>query len=627
MTRIGWMNAERLGFQNVRPVALVPVTIALIAAALLITAGGATFGTTGWWAFGFLGYVPMALRWLAGALIVLASVPFAYGWWQPLHRLAIPWWAALPAALAAFWIFRERTWHGDALYKIDLLATRALQDNPYVWKEPLDSLLEYAVSGRGRPFGAGPESAIALMSAAAGGVFVLATWAVAAWLTSSTLRRLVIYTALLATGASLLWFGHVENYSWSTALAFATLALAIGHLARRAPLWLVALSGGAAVSFHPQAAFILPALLLLLRRDCWPRQVAILVAGGLVAPLLTLGVFWWLNVPPPGMNGGFAGDPQLFWTPMQALAPAQLAEALQNLWLIAPLWPLWIGAGVWGFVQPAVRRERTFLLLAVAAAGMLFYFFAFQNDLARQRDWDLFAIAGPPLALWGVYAWLRLVDMAPTQRAATTLRQVLAAALVFAVSFSTFWIGVNYAYALVRPNAAERDLYAHYRLLDLATLLPQAAITPDAPICAEATGCERVVLTEFTMPQSGDTRPVIFAHAPVEVALPLTVPDERAFLWLSPALDPQAWDWGGDGVTFTVKARTAAGEQTLWSRHITPADPADRDWQQAFVPLDDYRGKAITLVLATDPGPAGNDAGDRAGWGMPWLMRGTVPAD
>lgn len=624
MARIGRMNADRSVSQNAQPFALAPVAIALAGAALLITAGGATFGGAGWWAFGFLAYVPLVLRWLAGALIVLASVPFAYGWWRPLRRLAIPWWAALPVALAVFWVFRERTWHGDALYKVDLLATRALQDNPYVWKEPLDSLLEYAVGGLVRPFGAGPDVAIALMSVAAGGVFVLATWAVAAWLTGSTLRRLVLYTALLATGTSLLWFGHVENYSWSTAMAFATLALAVGHLAGRVPLWAVGLSGGAAVSFHPQAAFVLPALLLLLRRGRWPRQVGMLVAGGLVAPLLTLGVFWWLNVPPPGMDGGFAGDPQLFWTPVQALAPAQLAEALQNLWLIAPLWPLWIGAGAWGLAQRGVRRGRTFLLLTAAAAGMLFYFFAFQNDLARQRDWDLFAVAGPPLALWGVYAWLRLVDGAPTQRTAATLRQTLATALVFAAALTLFWIGVNAAYTLVRPNSAERDLYARYRLLDLATLLPQATITPDAPICAEATGCERVTLTEFTMPQTGDTRPVIFAHAPAEIALPLEVPAERSFLWLSPALDPQAWDWGGDGVTFTVKAGTTAGDQTLWSRHITPADPADRDWQQVFVPLDAYQGEMITLVLATDPGPAGNDAGDRAGWGMPWLMRGTV---
>ena len=618
------MNADRLEFQNVRPVALVPVTVALIAAALLITAGGTTFGDNGWWAFGFLTYVPMALRWLAGALIVLASVPFAYGWWRPLRRLVIPWWVALPTALAAFWVFRERTWHGDALYKVDLLTTQPLQANPYVWKEPLDSLLEYALSGLVQPVGLGPDLAIALMSVAAGGVFVLATWAAATWLAGSTLRRLVVYTALLAGGTSLLWFGHVENYSWSTAMAFATLALAVGYLGGRAPLWAVAVAGGAAVSFHPQAAFVLPALLVLLRRDRWLRQIVTLVLGGLVVPLLTAGVFWWLKVPPPGLDGGFAGDPQLFWTPMQALAPAQLAEALQNLWLIAPLWPLWIGAGVWGLAQSAMRRDRTFLLLTVAASGVLFYFFAFQNDLARQRDWDLFAIAGPPLALWGVYAWLRLLDMAPSPRAAATLRQSLATALVFATAFTIFWIGVNHAYTLVRPNSAERELYARYRLLGLATLLPQATVAPDAPICAEATGCERVALTEFTMPQSGDTRPVIFAHAPAEISMPLTVPAERSFLWLSPALDPQAWDWGGDGVTFTVRVRSDAGEATLWSRHITPADPADRDWHQIVVPLDEYRGQAITLVLTTDPGPAGDDAGDRAGWGMPWLMRGTV---
>ena len=504
------------------------------------------------------------------------------------------------------------------------MATQPLQSNPYVWKEPLDSLLEYAVSGLVRPFGLGPDTAIALMSVAAGGVFVLATWAAAAWLAGSTLRRLVIYTALLATGASLLWFGHVENYSWSTAMAFATLLLAVGHLTGRAPLWAVAVAGGAAVSFHPQAAFVLPALLLLLRRAGWPRQVATLAAGGLVVPLLTLGLFAWLQIPPPGLNGGFAGDPQIFWTPAQALAPAQLTEALQNLWLVAPLWPLWIGGGVWGLALPAVRRERVFLLLAVATAGVIFYFFTFQNDLARQRDWDLFAIAGPPLALWGVYAWLRLIDLAPSRRASATLRQTLATALVFATLYSMAWIGVNYAYTLVQPNSAERDLYARYRLADLTTLLPQATVSPDTPICAGPTGCERMALTAFSMPQTGDTRPVIFAHAPAEITVPLQVPDERAFLWLSPALDPLAWGWGGDGVTFAVKVRNADGERTLWAQTMTPADPADRDWQQAFIPLDDYRGEQVELVFVTDPGPAGNDAGDRVGWGMPWLMRGTV---
>jgi hypothetical protein len=607
-----------------RPFALAPVLVALFAAGLLITAGGRALGLDGWWAFAFLMYIPLTLRWASGALVVLAALPFAYGWWRPLRTLHLPLWAALPAALASFWLLRERTWHGDALYKVALLQDQPLQRNPYVWKEPLDSLLEYAFSALLRPLGLGPEMAIALMSVLAGGVFVTALWAVAAWLAPAALRRLVIYTALLATGGSLLWFGHVENYSWSTALAFSTLVLAVGYLQARAPLWVVGLAGGAAVSFHPQAAFVLPALLVLLRRGQWPRQVAVLVGGGLIAPLLTLLIFWLLGVPLPGMNGGFAGDSQLFWTPAQALAPAQLADALQNLWLIAPLWPLWIGAGVWGATQPVLRRDRVFVLLGAGALGLLVYFFTFQNDLARPRDWDLFAIAGPPLALWGVYTWLRLLDKLPTINAAATLRQTLATGLLFTTIFALSWVGVNAAYTLLHPDAAERDLYARYRLLDLTELLPQATVIPNAPICAEPTGCERVALTAFTMPQTGDTRPAIFAHAPAEIALPLTIPDERTFLWLSPALDPQAWEWGGDGVTFGVKVRTQEGEETLWQRHITPADPADRDWQQVFVPLDNYRGQAVTLVLATTPGPAGNDAGDRAGWGMPWLMRGTV---
>lgn len=624
-----------------RPWAALPVVVALVGAALLVTAGGAVWSSDSWWAFAFLTFVPPALRWAAGVLIVAAATPFAYGRWQRhavgiedrLLRWAPPLWLAILVAMAIFWLFREQTWHGDALYKVTLLESTPLQANPYIWKEPLDSLLEYGLTAVLRPLGAGPEVAIALMSVLAGGVFVAATWTAARWLAARAVRRIVIGAALLASGTTLLWFGHIENYSWATALAFATVVLAVGQLAGRAPLWAVGVVGGAAVSFHPQAAFVLPALLVLLRRDHWPRQVAILALGGLFFPALTVAALLLLGAPPPGMSGGFAGDPQLFWTPVQALAPAQLADALQNLWLIAPLWLYWIGAiGLW-FVGRGMRGEghgvfphdaKILRLLAVAAAGVMVYFFTFQNDLPRPRDWDLFAVAGPPLTLWGVAMWLWFGDQVASLRVAATLRQMLAVGLIFAGCYSVFWIGVNHAYTLLRPDAAERDRFLRYRLLDLTELLPQATVTPAAPICAEAVGCERVALSEFTMPQNGDTRPVIFAHAPAEIAIPLTLPDEPTLLWLSPALDPQAWDWGGDGVTFIVKVRTTAGEQTLWTRHLSPANDADRGWRQAFAPLDAYRGQHIELVLITDPGPVGNDAGDRAGWGMPWLLRGAL---
>jgi hypothetical protein len=206
-----------------------------------------------------------------------------------------------------------------------------------------------------------------------------------------------------------------------------------------------------------------------------------------------------------------------------------------------------------------------------------------------------------------------------------TGRQVLAVGLAFAASATLLWVGVNAAYTLIRPDPDQRAWYERYRLLDLTALVASATVTPPEPICAEPTGCERMAVTEFTMPHDGDSRPTIFAHAPAAVTIPLQVPDERTFLWLSPALDPQAWDWGGDGVTFAVKVRAPGQEQTLWQQHVTPADPAGRDWQQAIVPLDDYRGQAVELILVTDSGPAIDNSADRAGWGLPWLMRGTYP--
>ena len=428
---------------------------------------------------------------------------------------------------------------------------------------------------------------------------------------------------LLALGSSQLWFGHIENYSLVTATSFAGIALAIGYLAGRTPLWLVGLVTGFAVSFHPQAAFAIPALLLVLKWRAWPKQVIILFLSGLIGPLFTIGAMRLAGVPWPDWTNGYAGNQQLFFSMTQAFAPTQLGQAWNNLWLISPLAPLWLVAGLWGVTKPCLRQDRYFRYLTGVALGLLFYHFTFRNELPRHQDWDLFAIVGPGVTLWGLYAWLRLLALTTneaTQRGLLALTTTLAA---FAVLFAGTWIGVNHTYTLIRPEANQRVLYQHYRLLDLRGRLAKATVTPDTPICADAKGCERVAALSFTMPQNGDERPVIFAHAPVHIEFTLHVPTDASFLWLSPALDPVAWDWGGDGVQFQVSVKQGDQEKVLWSRFLTPAQPADRAWQEALVPLAAYKGQTVSLILATLPGPADNNAGDRAGWGMPWLMLGT----
>jgi hypothetical protein len=602
--------------------------IGVAGALILATAGGWALDLHALWAFNFLIYIPLPLRIALAALVLIATliplrlpsavshIPYTV-FPTPYSLLPIP---VLASALL-FWLLRERTYHGDALLKLKLLGEQNIQTDPYVWKEPLDSVLAYATTALARMWGQPPETAIALLSMLAGLVYVAAVWYVAPLLAEEPGQRIRYGIGLLALGSAQLWFGHIENYSLVTAAAFAATALAVGYLHGRNRLWPVGLAAGLAVSFHPQAVFTLPALLLLLERRDWLRRGLVLAAAGLVGPVLTLLIMVAWRVPWPAVNGGFAGDDQLFLTPAQALDPAQLWDALNNLWLVAPLAPLWLALGGWALTRRTLWQARTFRYLTVLAAGLLVYHFTFQNDLPRPRDWDLFAIVGPSFTLWGLWAWEAWLAQRRSNPVATNA--TVWPALTFAVLFTLSWVGVNATLTLIRPRSDERAIYARYQLLDLTTLLPQAVVTPPDPICAEPVGCDRVALTTFTMPQDGDTRPVIFAHAPARVALPLTVPDERTFLWLSPALDPDAWGWGGDGVTFSVAVAHNGRETTLYTRHLDPAKADDLGWQEALIPLDEHRGAQIELVLIAHPGPANDDAADRAGWGLPWLLRGT----
>jgi hypothetical protein len=592
--------------------------IAIIAALLLASAGGSALGWRALWAFDFLRHIPWPLRMLM-ALLVLAPLLIRI----PYSVIHIPYSAPLLALGAGliFWIFRERTYHGDALYKLQLLSEQRLQTDPYVWKEPLDSILAYGATALAGWWGWPPEVAIAGLSVIAGVVYVAAVLYVVNLLGEEEGQRVCYLIGLLALGSAQLWFGHIENYSLVTAASFGTVALALGYLRGRNPLWPVGLAAGLAISLHPQALFTVPALAFLLDRQRWLRQMLTLAATGLVVPLFTLVLMASLRVPWPNLAGGFAGDSQLFLTPAQILSLAHLWDVANNLWLVAPLAPILLVIGFGALRRGALWRQAEFRYLTALAAGLLVYLLAFQNDLPRPQDWDLFAIVGPGFTLWGFYCWEVWLAQRNDRAALTSF--MVAPMLLFALFFTASWVGVNYHFTLIHPSGDQRDIYARYRILDLTTLLPQATVTPPEPICVGPSGCERVAVTSFTLPQTGDSRPVFFAHAPARITLPLALPGEATFLWLSPMLAPESWGWGGDGVTFQVAVEANGSETMLWSRHITPDEFANRGWQEIMIPLGAYRNQHVNLILYTNPGPANNNDADRAGWGLPWLMRGT----
>lgn len=603
-------------------VAWLPALVGLLGAVLLVT--------DSIWTFRFLGLLPVTLRLLLGggvALMGLNAPWLAEG----LPRLGPGWdvtrlpaWAVIGVSGSIFWLGAERTHYGDGLLKLHLQATAQLQSSPpYIWKAPLDGLIGYWISRLTHALPLPLEQGIAAQSVIAGVVFVLAVGSIARRLTETPAYRSLIVLGLLTLGSSQLWFGHVENYSLVTAGVMVTVAGALAYLDGDVRLGTVGLLGGLAVSFHPQALFAMMALPLITSRLGRWRQILLLMVTGLAIPALVTMILLMLGVPLPTPGTGYVGDTQIFWTPAQLLDLTRLGESLENLWLLIPalpiLTPILLFSGVWR----RVSDDRRMAYLSGVGVGLLIYHFGFQNDLPRWQDWDLYAVVGPGVALWALAAWATM----PRRWPHTLLTALLLSGLAFALAVSGSWITVNHTFRLLDPDPSMRSVTGEYVLADLIDLLPTAQVIPPTPICADPaqdpTGCRRVAPLVITLPTTGEDRAAIFAHAPAQVGFRLELPAEPTFLWVSPILDPAAWGWGGDGVTFRVEVEDGTGRETLWQEHIDPAAMPERGWAEVAVALSAYRGRAVQLWLVTDVGPAGNGDADRAAWGTPWIMLGT----
>ncbi|MGD2049559.1 MAG: hypothetical protein PVH03_08690, partial [Chloroflexota bacterium] len=131
---------------------------------------------------------------------------------------------------------------------------------------------------------------------------------------------------------------------------------------------------------------------------------------------------------------------------------------------------------------------------------------------------------------------------------------------------------------------------------------------------------EPVELRPFVMPHNGDWGDAIFLHPPASASFPIDLPDEPVALHSRAALDPLGWEWGGDGVTFVVTIEEGEEAPVDIFRHHVPNDESGHDWQDVYLPLNQYAGQRILLTLRTEVGPAGDGTGDWAGWEIPRLL-------
>ena len=129
---------------------------------------------------------------------------------------------------------------------------------------------------------------------------------------------------------------------------------------------------------------------------------------------------------------------------------------------------------------------------------------------------------------------------------------------------------------------------------------------------------ERVVFgQEFTI--NKEKRPVLFEHPNADVQFNGVAIPQNAVLQFGLGINPEAWNKGGDGVTFEVTVVDEKSAKTMiFSAYIDPkSNTGDRKWVDYEVDLKDFAGQKVSFIFGTTYGPRGDGVYDWAGWSKP----------
>jgi hypothetical protein len=204
-------------------------------------------------------------------------------------------------------------------------------------------------------------------------------------------------------GASQLFFGHVEAYTFVTLAILVCILASIRFLRNQTPLYLVYLSAAFAVTIHPLSSMMFPAMLALpFLRNRSLQTIRSTLAAAVPGILYFIAFYVFCRAIGAieidiGWNR-LAYKPRVFWSFSQVFTAAHLSDVVQNYLLMAPI-------GICVIVGDRLARRqnqnsdsvRAFLWIMTIAFFVFVLFF--NTTLNRLMDWDCLAPAALPAAL------------------------------------------------------------------------------------------------------------------------------------------------------------------------------------------------------------------------------------
>ncbi|UCB52757.1 MAG: tetratricopeptide repeat protein [Candidatus Zixiibacteriota bacterium] len=315
-------------------------------------------------------------------------------------------------SLILFWLLRAETpLLGDGYLRAGELRLGVLLSIT----EPLDFYLHLLIY---RMLGLEGYTTYAVLSCLAGGVYVFLILLLSHLLGKEGREKLFIFLILATLGATQLFFGYVESYSFMYVALLAYTLFGIRYLQGRGAFLWAGLFLLLAASFHLSALFVLPSLFYLPFARLFASEgsraarlkftnVVILVC---VVFMIGAALYLRKTVQDGGLPGSLLiypfGGGESFYS---FFSLAHFLDFLNHQLLISPVSPV-----LWVVLLILFRREIDFrdnvvrFLIWMTACAFGFALLV-DPKLGYARDWDLFAFSGFSVTLLGLYLTIGLL--------------------------------------------------------------------------------------------------------------------------------------------------------------------------------------------------------------------------
>ncbi|MBN2227288.1 MAG: hypothetical protein JW763_07965 [candidate division Zixibacteria bacterium] len=247
-------------------------------------------------------------------------------------------------------------------------------------------------------------TAFQIVSVTSGAISVWLFFLLAGVVTEHPIKRVLIFTSAVGSGALLLFFGYVETYPllWPTTLGYLYFGLRFiktGH----GPAWpLPFLLAGMLI--HVQSTVLLPSYFyMILSRErglaIYRKHARLIWSGVITVALVVLTLILYKYYTDLFVKDAFL--PLITGKPIDPgyaiISAVHFLDICNELVLISPLILPFGLMALFSLRQYAKNNQAVFL--AIAAAGYLLFLLVVDPKLAMPRDWDLFAMSGFTLTL------------------------------------------------------------------------------------------------------------------------------------------------------------------------------------------------------------------------------------